>query len=203
MPTGYTAKLAEGEQSFRDFVLTCARAFGACIDLRDSPLDAPIPEEFKASPHYQEAQNNAVAELDRLTAMTDDERRAYGEKQKAERVASCRKYIAKEAAQRKRYEGMVGQVQAWVPPSSEHENLKEFMLEQLQSSIKFDCSSSYWAERLTSAESADPLSLYQEAVDSAKSSVGYYEKHIEEEKKRADGNTNWVRQLRESLAQTA
>lgn len=37
MPTGYTSKLYEGEeQTFEEFLLTCARAFSH-IELRDNP----------------------------------------------------------------------------------------------------------------------------------------------------------------------
>jgi len=39
MPTGYTAKLCEGEQSFGEFALGCARAFGACVMQREDSMD--------------------------------------------------------------------------------------------------------------------------------------------------------------------
>ena len=34
MPTGYTYKIGEGA-SFKEFVMACARAFGACVEMRD------------------------------------------------------------------------------------------------------------------------------------------------------------------------
>jgi hypothetical protein len=34
MPTGYTDKIKDGI-SFEEFVLSCARQFGACISMRD------------------------------------------------------------------------------------------------------------------------------------------------------------------------
>ena len=51
MPTGYTAKIADG-QTFEEFILSCARAFGALVEMRDEPADAPIPEEFKPSAYH-------------------------------------------------------------------------------------------------------------------------------------------------------
>jgi len=44
MPTGYTAEIYEGEKevTFEKFALTCARAFGACITIRDEPMSASI-----------------------------------------------------------------------------------------------------------------------------------------------------------------
>lgn len=36
MPSCYTSDIADGKDvSFNDFVLKCARAFGACIEQRD------------------------------------------------------------------------------------------------------------------------------------------------------------------------
>lgn len=50
MPTGYTEAVQSGEVTeFRDFALRCARAMGALIMMRDDPMDAPIPDEFKPS----------------------------------------------------------------------------------------------------------------------------------------------------------
>jgi hypothetical protein len=47
MPTGYTAMIEEREDvTFREFALTCARAFGACIMQRDNSLaEPPKPRE--------------------------------------------------------------------------------------------------------------------------------------------------------------
>lgn len=47
MPTGYTAPIYEGKQiTFPEFAMQCARAFGALIDMRDDPMDSPIPDAF-------------------------------------------------------------------------------------------------------------------------------------------------------------
>ena len=52
MPTGYTSKIADGI-GFKDFALSCARAFGACIEMRDDPSDKPIPNEFKPNDYHK------------------------------------------------------------------------------------------------------------------------------------------------------
>ena len=44
MPIGYTSKLHDGDQPFNEFIMSCARAFGALVTMRDDPNDAPIPE---------------------------------------------------------------------------------------------------------------------------------------------------------------
>ena len=52
MPTGYTATLMEKGQTFQEFIMGCARAFGALIEMRDSPNDAPIPDKFEPSDYH-------------------------------------------------------------------------------------------------------------------------------------------------------
>ena len=49
MPTGYTLDLYNGKDiTFEEFVLKCARAFGALIDMRDEPCllyTSPSPRD--------------------------------------------------------------------------------------------------------------------------------------------------------------
>ena len=72
MPTGYTAAIKDGI-SFNEYALSCARAFGALIMMRDEPADAPIPDEFKPSDYHFKKIEEAKAELARLRAMSPDE----------------------------------------------------------------------------------------------------------------------------------
>lgn len=49
MPTGYTADIKDGI-SFETYAMNCARAFGACVSLRDKPSGGKvIPDAFEPS----------------------------------------------------------------------------------------------------------------------------------------------------------
>ena len=72
MPTGYTAAIADGV-TFEQFALNCARAFGALIDMRDEPSDAPIPERFEPSNYHEKKIAEINDELVRLKEMSQDE----------------------------------------------------------------------------------------------------------------------------------
>ncbi len=48
MPTGYTHLIEEG-CNLEEFVWACARAFGACVMMRDDSVDKPVPEKFEPS----------------------------------------------------------------------------------------------------------------------------------------------------------
>ena len=69
MPSGYTNKIKD-DISFEEFALSCARAFGACVEMRDDPGDAKIPEEFTPSPYYKKALDDAYIEKTRLEELS-------------------------------------------------------------------------------------------------------------------------------------
>jgi hypothetical protein len=74
MPTGYTSDLYGGkEQDFRSFALSCARAFGALITMRDDPVDTPIPERFEPSTYSDRELSRAQDRLIELSDLTEAE----------------------------------------------------------------------------------------------------------------------------------
>lgn len=51
MPTGYTWDIKD-EITFEQFIMNCARAFGALVEMRDEPRDKKIPDELKPSDYH-------------------------------------------------------------------------------------------------------------------------------------------------------
>lgn len=200
MPTGYTSDLYEGKDiEFPDFVMKCARAFGALIEMRDDPMDAPIPEEFKPSSYHTEQLNKAEADVVRIKSWDDTEadRQAQLAYERAQR--EYEEAQADKAAMRARYEAMLAKVKAWQPPTSKHQGLKDFMVKQLEESIDVDCYTTY-------PELPEPLtgSAYKEQqLKAARWQVSYHTEHGEDEVRRAAGRTNWVRALRQSLTESS
>lgn len=73
MPSGYTSDIYEGKDiSGKDFILKCARAFGATIMMRDEPLDKEIPV-FEPSTYYIEVLEKAKNELEKYKKMSTEE----------------------------------------------------------------------------------------------------------------------------------
>ena len=199
MPTGYTAKLVENGQSFPEFVMGCARAFGALIEMRDESADAPIPHEFKPSTYHADRLTEIRTELLRLQDMGNDERIAFGRAAKEEDIARNREYIRKTEEENARLAEMESQVKAWEPPTSEHQELKKFMLQQLFISKSI---TEYSQKGLATVLAKSPGTYYSDAVLSAENSISYHTEHLEDDVVRAKDRTNWVKQLRESLAVT-
>jgi len=137
MATGYTSKLHDGEQSFSDFVLDCARAFGAYVHLRDNLNTVTLQIEDRTSTYAGYVDKSQTA-YDNFTALTEDEQRQQYNKYVADMTKYYSDQKVKDAELAKRYGEMLGRVIAWNVPK-ELNNLKEFMKEQLERSIEFDC----------------------------------------------------------------
>lgn len=196
MPTGYTGTLYNGEekQSFEDFALDCARAFGALVMLRDSPSEE-IPDEFEPATYHRDALAKAEAERKELIGLSDEEadRRAQAEFDGA--VAEREKAKAERDARLRRYQAMLDRVEDWEPPTPDHEGLKEFMVDQLERSIDFDCGPLYGDEpaRLTGPD------WRAEALTRNGRDLVYHRRHWQEEQERVAGRNAWLRDLRSSL----
>jgi hypothetical protein len=204
MPTGYTATLMEKGQAFPDFVLLCARAMVATIMLRDEPLDAPIPE-FQPSDYAAKRLEESKTELARLLAMTDEEKIAFGQSKKDAAIERNKKWIADQQAENARLIEMRDKVKAWQPPTSDHDGLKNFMLEQLEISMN---SVDYYEREIIAAkqsfardyyDKAFARDYYDKAVAEAQRGIEYNAEEDRKERERTDARNRWVRELRASL----
>jgi hypothetical protein len=199
MPSGYTEKLYKGEdQTFEQFVMQCARAFGALIELRDEP-HAEIPEKFEASPYERPRLDAAIALVIKLRDRSDDEWAAAQDAEIEEHNEHVRKAITVAGERRVRYEHMLARVHSWRPPTEEHKGLKDFMVKQLEDSIAFDCSTRYLEE-----QSRRPIAEYAlRKQDEAARQLDRAEQSWNEAQARAAGRTTWVKDLRKSLGEVA
>ena len=197
MPTGYTEKLMDKGQSFPEFAMDCARAFGACITLRDEGFDKPIPEVFEPSQWNAKELAKAKAKLENLEAMSGDQRGVFCRAQKQKAIKDARRRLQESRAENTRLDAMLVAVKAWTPPTGKHTELKNFMLEQL--GISRD-STDYPEQDLAEAEAKSTEQYYADAVAGARRGIEYYKREQTKENERASDRSEWVRQLRESLA---
>jgi hypothetical protein len=195
MPTGYTAGVQSGEiTSFRDYVMQCARAFGALVTMREDPSDAKIPEEFQPDEYYRTSLEEAKAELDLVVGLTDAEADAMAAEEYKNAMEQYQETANRRQEEKRRYESMLEQARAYAPPSDDHRGLAAFMVSQLEESIKFDCIE-MWPE---------PVALSgkdwkQSRIAQLEGGLACRERAWAEEQERTAKRTNWVRLLRESL----
>lgn len=198
MPTGYTAKMYDGEdQGFPEFALRCARNFGALFELRDDP-HTTIPVKIEPSPCHKKSLAAATEELSRWLSMSDEEVAEDLEQERRRRLTAEREAATQSLEVEQRYRAMLDEVEAWDPPTPDHVRLKEFMVEQITSSIKHDCGLKYKAQPMTYT----PAEWRELRTASAIKSINYHKDGWAAEVDRAARSTAWVQALMSSLSPT-
>jgi len=196
MPTGYTAAIKDGI-SFEQYALGCARAFGACVTLRDERGGGEkIPDEFVPSDYHSKALRAARDELATVLTMTEEQRNEAAKNAWDDAERSRLAMLEERRKTRAAYEAMLAKVNAWKPPTPDHAGLHEFMRTQIELSINFDCGGTYGTQptpRLNGAQWA------AERIEQLNSSIQYHEKKHAAEVERAATRTAWVRALRSAL----
>lgn len=193
MPTGYTECIKDGV-TFKQFTLRCARAMGALITMRDEPLDAPIPDKFEPSPYHVEQLALAQQRMAELNALTTKELAVAAEKAYVEDYAAWRKEEFANLKLKDQYVEMLNQVKAWTPPTPNHQGLKDFMQQQIEQSIQWDCDNNVPAPVAKS-----PLDYYNAKHSTIQWSIDYHTKQIKEERERVTARTAWVGALLSSF----
>ena len=200
MPTGYTAPIYEGDEnfSFEKFALRCARSFGAFYGMRDEPLDAEFDLDslFEPSEHHKKALEKAECQyLEFLKCPPTEE--SLGKEYDALIKLREKEYAEREwkiSVMRARYKEMIRKAEAWVPPTGEHEELKKFMLKQLNKSLEFDCK-----PYNPICESREEYIKARITPDYFLWEIEYYKEEWDKEVERCESRKRWVIQLMESL----
>lgn len=198
MPTGYTADVADGKTTdFAAFVMNCARAFGALIELRDSP-EAEIPESFAPSMYHQEAFDRAVGALRELADVDAEEAERRADADYDENMRLWAEGKRKREETRRRYRSMLDRVNAWQPPTREHIGLRDFMRQQLEESIRFDCDhdDERWIPKRRTGKQ-----WLKEQRQRSNESREYHRAEMSKERDRSLERSAWVKELRRSLSE--
>ena len=184
MPTGYTAKLASGEQSISEFIEHIGRGMGFMIMMRDEPSDAPLPDCFEPSDYHARRLVELQERKAHLNSLAGEGLRDAWEAQYAEQEADDQKYKEGRAAQLQRYEDMLAQVREWAPTHHAMKGTKAFAIEQLTKSIDFDCS--YQREEVARLS---PEDWQREECEQVAKSIEYHTaEHAKEESRAAERN---------------
>ena len=197
MPTGYTEKIYNGDKvTLKDYLLLCARQFGACIMMRDEPMSTPIPESFEPDDYHLKEIERIEKELKEL----NDNPKTHKEWEKeyqgayAKAINEYREREYRKSRLKLRYENMIIAVSNWEPPTKDHTNLKEFALKQLKDSLDFD-TSSYPFEFPGKKEWIAAKKSGRNLLES----LAYHKESYAKEIEACKGRTKWIKDLRDSL----
>lgn len=194
MPTGYTAAIADGI-SFKEYAMSCARAFGALVEMRDD-TDAEIPEEFRPSTYHLERLQDARQELSSLERMTMVEASLNSKTNYTALELRRAKRLEEIKELRCRYEAMLTECKKYAPPTPDHAEFRIFMIRQIEESIKFDCSTTYYDKPTVLLTGEAWL---DQQISQAKKDIVYHEAEYSKECERVKERNAWVKALRDSL----
>lgn len=197
MPTGYTADI-ENDISFDDFLLGCARAFGACLHQRDDNTKIK-PQLREVSTYHEDKLLETEAELGAFLTMNREQKEAVGQELKDEAINSTQEYLNSKITLKGKYETMLVKAQAWNPPTPDHNNLKQFMIDQINESINFDCNLKYSIEELSKYSNMSALDFYNDKVEKLQWSVKYHTEENEKEIQRVEEANRWISALYDSM----
>ena len=148
MPTGLTNGIYDGtDMDFRSFALKCATHFGGgyeASDYGDGKLPMDKAPELKPNDFYYNELRETIKELtewEHLKANPEKAKVAY-EEEVARRNLENEVYKKSKSELRERYEEMLAKVKSW-EPEKEYVCVKDFMINQLEDSINFDCPKNY------------------------------------------------------------
>jgi hypothetical protein len=201
MPTAYTSPIADGI-TFNEYAMGCARAFGALIMMRDDPQNTEIPESFEASKYHKEAIEKEVAELNHLLTMDYATAAKKAREEHQKHIDYHAGEITKGEFLAAKYKAMLAEVEAYESPSSDHDNFKKFMADQITESMKFDCESNHHREAIESARFMSGEEWILNEKNRLDDSIAYHQREHQKELDRTNNRNEWVRKLRESLEKT-
>ncbi len=196
MATGYTAIIREKDDvSIRDFTLRCARTFCPFITMRDDPLDAKIPEEFVPSSYDSEAIEKARTQLEMANSMSLEEAEREASRVYDQRMTQHARSMEENEQLRSKYLDMLEQVKKWEVPTPDHQGLRDFMISQLEVSVKYDCSTKY----MTKPQKQSGVEYKTSLVEQAERNITYHTEEHNKEVQCTRERTEWVQALRRSL----
>ena len=204
MPTGYTAGIIDGEiTTFEQFATQCTRAFGATIHMRDNPMDSPY-EPRTPSEYYTNSLQSQREELERMESLTDEDIVQEFEVSRRDSLEYHEKGLEKDKANLEKLNSILSSAKAWVPPTEDHEGLRDFMIEQIESTIKVDGDPSYHVNKIVQIKQEmeggiDPKVYREERIKEIKDKISYYEIENRKELVRCKQSNDWMEKFFESI----
>lgn len=196
MPTGITAPIYEGEDiSVRDYLLRCSRQMGANAHMRDESLD--VKPRYRKTDYSYYTQRIEELKQDIIELQTTDvtELQKKYDEQYEQQLITYREVAEQRKELRLRFEAMREQVSEWMPPTEEHRYLKNFAIEQIDESIRWDC-------REITDEDVKRVVAERERefeIESKESMIESYKRTIVETGERDEAHNAWIRELYASL----
>jgi hypothetical protein len=192
MATGYTTIIGEREDlTFKEFTLRCARAFGACVMQRDDDLKQP-PKKLEVESYHLDSFNEAERNLKKFKVISKKDLQIQFKSDQEKSDREWQKSKKESDKLKSKYVSMLDKVKAWNPPTNGHVGLKTFMIQQLEDSIKWDCTDS-------KRDNTSFQEWYKAQLEHLEWEVNYHQQEYVKEVGRVKDQNLWIENLYESI----
>lgn len=199
MPTGYTAFIENDTiDNAKDFIMLCARAFGACIDMRDEPLSKPIPKEFELDTYHAKEIEKAKMRLEQIESMTNEEIQKQCDKEYNKRIDDRIGIKEYRKEMKEKYEKVLSGIKMWNPPTQDHEGLKKFAIKQIEMCLP-DYNENTYFDGIENVEKETVDEWRKRNIESCNNDIEYHKNKWNIEITRWRNRNKWLRDLRESI----
>ena len=204
MPTGYTAGILDGKvNTFEEFATVCTRAFGATIHMRDNPMDSPYEPRTPSDYHTNSIQSKRER-LEEIESMSDEKIVEDFNTQLGEDLKYHQTKMEEDKRNLEKLNSMLESAKSWVPPTEDHQPFRNFMIEQIESTIKVDGDPSYHVNKMVGIkkqmeEGINPKEYREETIQEIKSQISYHETEYQKELVRCKDSNDWMEKFFESI----
>ena len=204
MPTGYTAGILDGKvNTFEEFATVCTRAFGATIHMRDNPMDSPYEPRTPSDYHTNSIQSKRER-LEEIESMSDEKIVEDFNTQLGEDLKYHQTKMEEDKRNLEKLNSMLESAKSWVPPTEDHQPFRNFMIEQVESTIKVDGDPSYHVNKMVGIkkqmeEGINPKEYREETIQEIKSQISYHETEYQKELVRCKDSNDWMDKFFESI----
>ena len=204
MPTGYTAGILDGKvNTFEEFATVCTRAFGATIHMRDNPMDSPYEPRTPSDYHTNSIQSKRER-LEEIESMSDEKIVEDFNTQLGEDLKYHQTKMEEDKRNLEKLNSMLESAKSWVPPTEDHQPFRNFMIEQIESTIKVDGDPSYHVNKMVGIkkqmeEGINPKEYREETIQEIKSQISYHETEYQKELVRCNDSNDWMDKFFESI----
>ena len=199
MATGYTYQILNGSiKTFKEFALKCSEAF--IMEFRDGAkkYTPRVP-----SPYHTDEMKAARAGIAELNQITDSELKIIEIAKLEESIRYAKEELSKKIANKKVLDKLLKESEAYKVPTHKHENLKNFMIEQLNMTIDNDCDSEFYESEIAlyqeKLKNLDMFVVRGNKINTLNEDYKYHQDRYDKEVLLCKDHNNWYNQFVTSL----
>lgn len=198
MPSSSTHELCEGEEiSVSTYILRNARSFGALHHMFGESINTPIKKQEFTDSRYEDGIKKAKESIIKFENMPVKEIEDTINASYDATVEYNKETYDKKLKVSNRIKEMIEKVEAWIPPTSEHINLKEASLSHLKEVLEIECGG---MDRYLEPVVKETVEEYRELrISILEEDIKRYHDNRQREKSRIEGSSAWIDALEKSL----